>query len=89
MADDMRAKAMELLEAMYEHRVNVGGKVDGEELVNPYEVTHYVGLDPGTHPYNDAVNYLVDKGAIEWASVQVGDSTFYKVTRRGLEMLGH
>ena len=79
--------ARELLKAMDEHQAN--GRE--EALVNPYEAARHVEeLDPGSEFYNDVEDCLVGNGAIEqdvWATRQQVDTTFYRITRHGFEIL--
>ena len=48
-----------------------------------------VGLAPDTSRYERAVRYLVREGALEWEERlgSVPGVDFYRITRRGLEML--
>jgi hypothetical protein len=83
----VRDIALELLKKMDEHQA----KGSEEELVNPYEVAHHVeGLGLGSQFYTYVVNYLVGNRAIErdeWATSQQVDTTFYRITRHGFEIL--
>jgi len=83
----VRDVALELLKKMDE----LQAKGSEEALVNPYEVARHVeGLGLGSRFYTYIVNYLVGNGAIErdeWATEQQVDTTFYRITRHGFEIL--
>jgi hypothetical protein len=83
----VRDVALELLKRMDE----LQAKGSEEALVNPYEVARHVeGLGLGSQFYNYVVNYLVGNGAIErdeWATQGQVDTTFYRITRHGFEIL--
>ena len=83
----VRDVALELLKKMDEHQA----KGSEEALVNPYEVARHVeGLGLGSQFYIYVVNYLVGNKAIEqdeWATEQQVDTTFYRITRHGFEIL--
>ena len=83
----VRDVALELLKKMDEHQA----KGSEEVLVNPYEVARHVeGLGLGSQFCIYVVNYLVGNKAIEqdeWATEQQVDTTFYRITRHGFEIL--
>ena len=88
---EVKADASALLRAMKEYHEHHDPDVpfsDGARLA-PYLSAEGAGLDPETPRYQRAVRYLVREGALVWEE-RVGTVPgvdFYRVTRRGLELL--
>jgi hypothetical protein len=84
--------ALALLRAMKEHHDHHNPDTplsEGTRLA-PELVAASVGMEPGAMRYERAVRYLVREGAVVWDERLGGvpGVDFYRITARGLEMLG-
>jgi hypothetical protein len=83
--------ALALLRAAKEHhnRLEPGEPLSEGMRVAPGLVAERAGLEPETLRYERAVRYLVREGALVWEERLGGlpGVDFYRITRRGLEML--
>ena len=88
---EVKMDARVLLRAMKEYHEHHEPEVpfsDGTRLA-PYLAAEGAGLVPETPRYEKAIRYLVREGALVWEE-RVGTVPgidFYRVTRRGLELL--
>jgi hypothetical protein len=88
---EVKSDASALLRAMKEYHEHHDPDVqfsDGTRLA-PYLAAVGAGLDPETPRYERAMRHLVREGALVWEE-RVGTVPgvdFYRVTRRGLELL--
>ena len=93
MPDEVRENALRILKAVYDH---VEGRV-GVAVVLQSVVQNDKNINLSYHgpEYNEAVEYLVEEGALEEderyrnvaAGVHSGGGLYYNMTRRGPEML--
>lgn len=83
--------ALALLQAMKEHhdQHNPDTPLAGGTRLAPELVAEQVGMDPETLRYERAVGYLVREGALVWEERlgTVPGVDFYRITRRGFEMI--
>ena len=84
--------ALALLRAMkdYHEHHNPGTPFSEGTLLAPELASEHVGLETGSLRYERAVGYLVREGVLVWEE-QVGTVVgvdFYRITQRGLELLG-
>lgn len=88
----MDKDALTLLQAMKEHhgQHNPDAPLSEGTRLAPELVAEQVGMDPETLRYERAVGYLVREGALIWEERlgSVPGVDFYRITRRGLEMIG-
>jgi hypothetical protein len=88
---EVKTDARALLRAIkeyHEHHEPDAPFSDGTRLA-PYLAAEGAGLDPETPRYERAIRHLVREGALVWEE-RVGTVPgidFYRVTRRGLELL--
>ena len=87
----MDKDALALLQAMKDHhdQHNPGTPLSEGTRLAPALVAEQVGMDPETLRYERAVGYLVREGALVWEERlgSVPGVDFYRITRRGLEMI--
>ena len=93
MPDEVRENAVRILKAVYDH---VEGRV-GVAVVLQSVVQNDKNVNLSYHgpEYNEAVEYLIEEGALEEdercrnvaAGAQPGGGLYYNMSRRGSEML--
>jgi len=92
MFHEMDGDALTLLRAMKDHHnlQNPDAPLSRGTRVTPELVPERVGLAPDTLRYERAVRYLVREGALVWEERlgSVPGVDFYRITERGIQMMG-